>query len=281
MKCSRYFLALWIVLFVFFGFGVIHKLLLWDYINAGYRNVEWSLDRDGLCIISDMFSPSELEFMLRTAKQQTKPALQSVRAFVANHGPLNEALVNRCAMIEYEYNDYLFAILGSQISTCHRDYNGTMFQKSLNYPTFTVLIFLNEMNACLDVVPGSHVRSYINNYLMDNSKHVRCRVGDVLIFNSNLIHTGSIVNKSESNPRLQMKLCHKSDREKLPFLEDYYKVLNDKTSSKPITTFAKHISCQYPIPYVNNTMKSNWVEKIGKFLAYGSANSLQIKDPEP
>ena len=275
---TNYILFVVIFVYVFVGIAIIHKLGTPSeqrFAKSG------CLKKDGYQLLENVFSLGEVEALKSVTDHQTKSSLKTARKFVINHTLLSDAIIRECGLVDYEYNDYMFALLGSQIATCHRDYNGTMFQKQLNHPTYTILVYLSPMKACLDVVPRSHEKTYYNNYLVDNSEHVRCSVGDVLVFDSNLIHTGSIINESEVNPRLQMKLCHKSDRKKLPFLEDYYKVLNDASSNRVAMTVSKHLSCQYPISYINNTMKSTAFENIFKMFAYGKKDALQIKDASP
>jgi len=280
MKCTTgdLFCIVFGVFYLFVGIAIIHKLMTPSMKRFAPNGC---LRMDGYQLLENMFSLDEVEWLMRVTGDQTKPSLQTAREFVARHTLLNDAIIRECLLVEYVYNDYMFALLGSQIATCHRDYNGTMFQTQLNRPTYTMLIYLSPMKSCLDVVPGSHETTYRNNYLIDNSKHIRCSVGDVLVFDSNLIHTGSIINESEINPRLQMKLCHTSDREKLSFLEDYYKVLNDTSGNKVAMTVSKHLSCQYPVSYINNTMKSTAFENTFKLFAYGKKDALQIKDASP
>lgn len=274
------FIFLTLVLILFLTFGVVHKNILPTCDRFLSRNTPRSLTKDGFCLLKNVFDSSEVDYMANQAHDQSSTSLNGIKTYIINHQKLLERIYKQCNLKGYEFNDYIFAILGSQISTCHRDFNGTMFHDQLKHPTYTMVVYLHQMRACMDVVPESHVREYNNNYLIDNTKHVTCEIGDVLLFNSNLIHTGSIINDDVSNPRIQMKLCHKDDRKHLEFLEDYTRVLNDKLHMNRSMQFAKHYTCQVPFNYVkNDNGVSNWYERAFKRLAYGEINALNIEKP--
>jgi len=148
----------------------------------------------------------------------------------------------------YEFHDYIFLLKKSQIHTCHRDYNGDFFNERQKFPSYTMIIYLEPMEKCLEIIPTSH-ESFYNNAIniTDNTETVVCKPGDALLFNGNLIHTGSI-NKNENNMRIQLKISHIEDHETLGFYQNYHKIL-DKTNTHPkwIKYMQKHISCQFPI----------------------------------
>ena len=266
-----------IFLVVFLAFGVIHKNLISPVFLS--RDENHSLTKDGFCLLKNVFDSSEVDYMANQTHDQSNASLNQLQTFIINNHKLLEMLKQQCKLKEYEFNDYIFAILGSQISTCHRDFNGTMFHDQLQHPTYTMVTYLHKMKSCMDVVPKSHVREYKNNYFIDNSRHVACEIGDVLLFNSNLIHTGSIINDDVSNPRIQMKLCHKDDRKHLEFLENYRRVLNDTPPMNIAKRISKHYSCQVPIDYVNKDGVSKWYERAFNMLAYGNVNALNIMKP--
>jgi hypothetical protein len=270
-----------IFLVVFLAFGVIHKNLISPVFLS--RDENHSLTKDGFCLLKNVFDSSEVDYMANQTHDQSNASLNQIKTFIINHQKLLNMLKQQCKLNEYEFNDYVFAILGSQISTCHRDFNGTMFHDQLQHPTYTMVIYLHKMKSCMDVVPESHLREYNNNYFIDNSKHVACEIGDVLLFNSNLIHAGSIINDDVSNPRIQMKICHKDDRKHLDFLEDYTRVLSvhddDPQSMNMMTQFSKHYSCQFPINYVIKDQGPRWWERAWNTAAYGNANAGDIRKP--
>jgi hypothetical protein len=268
-----------LILFIFLMFGVIHKNISPTCDRFLSRDTTRSLTKDGFCLLKNVFDASEVDYVVNQTQDQSSASLKIIKTYIINHQKLLERLYQQCNLNGYEFNDYVFAILGSQISTCHRDFNGTMFHDQLKHPTYTMIIYLHKMKACMDVVPESHVREYTNNYFIDNSKHVICEIGDVLLFNSNLIHTGSIINDDVSNPRIQMKLCHKDDRKHLGFLEDYTRVLDDKPPMNMSTAMSKHYTCQVPFNYVNKDGVTKWYERAFKRLAYGANNALNIKKP--
>ena len=279
LRNNVFIIIILLFLFIFVTFGVIHKNLLPVCDRFLSRDTNRSLTKDGFCLLKNVFDSSEVKTIINQTHDQSSTSLNGIKTYIMNHQKLLDKLNQQCNLNGYEFNDYIFAILGSQISTCHRDFNGTMFHDKIKHPTYTMVVYLHQMKGCMDVVPESHVREYKNNYFVDNSKHVRCEIGDVLLFNSNLIHTGSIINDDVSNPRIQMKLCHKDDRKHLGFLEDYTRVLDDKPPMNMSTKISKHYSCQVPINYVNKNGASKWYERFFNTVAYGNANALNIKKP--
>ena len=99
-----------------------------------------------------------------------------------------------------------------------------------------MLIFLYPMDQCLDIIPKSHKNLHISIFnFSDITKSIKCGVGDVLIFNSSLIHSGSINNKNIHNPRIQLKISHKNDLDNINFYQNYNKILKSEYNISDIT----------------------------------------------
>lgn len=204
-----------------------------------------SLTEDGYRLLQNVFRPVEIRWM---QEQMGMGNSDGLKRFLFGHSGLHNALVHETNS-EYEYQDYLLMIRKSQIHTCHRDYNGDLYHR-LKHPSYTFIIYLHGMNSCLDIVEQSHTRFRYLPFSTDPSKHVKCQVGDVLLFNSNLIHAGSLINKHQNNPRIQMKWCHKDDRSLLPFYEQYFKLLDEEnTNTSTFNHVTKHLSCQNPFAF--------------------------------
>lgn len=208
-----------------------------------------SLNNNGYVLLTNVFSDQDIKTMKYHVDKEN---IEPLKSFMFRHELLKHALdkhittVVRDVSSEYEYQDYILLLKKSQIHTCHRDYNGDLYHK-LNYPSYTFIVYLNEMESCLDIIENSHKSIRYLPYVVDFTKHVQCKVGDVLLFNSNLLHAGSINNTTNINPRIQMKLCHKDDRKILNFYEKYSKIINEKNNaSKFMQHLGRYISCQSP-----------------------------------
>jgi len=147
---------------------------------------------------------------------------------------------------DYVFADYSFVIKKSQLSSCHRDDNGTMINKDSHYPSYTIIVFLKSMESCLKVIDKSHIEQK-GFYLTQPPCDVKCKPGQMIIFDSNLVHAGAF-NKNINNTRIQMKLVHHNDIENHPELKNFHKELNNDNNP---TEFAKivdqPISCIAPI----------------------------------
>jgi ectoine hydroxylase-related dioxygenase (phytanoyl-CoA dioxygenase family) len=142
----------------------------------------------------------------------------------------------------------------SQFHTCHRDYNGDFFNEGQKHPSYTIIIYLEDMKKCLDIIPKSHVQKGSYNFnLTDYTQTVTCKNRDAFLFNANLVHNGSI-NEYENHMRIQMKISHKDDQKTLYFYNDYNKMLTEENHSPAFFQYAqKHASCQFP--FVGEVLK--------------------------
>jgi hypothetical protein len=219
------------------------------YISLVIRNIytktikpkKYKLDRDGIIIIPQFLNINEVTMinnMIENNQQSdAKKYIHSKKTYILSLVGFN-----------YEYQDYMFVIKKSQFSACHRDYNGTFFNEKQKYPSYTILIYLHQMDKCLDIIPKSHKnKGEFDINLTDLTESIKCNVGDALLFDSNLIHSGSI-NAYQDNPRIQMKITHKDDRNVLHFFENYNKQLNNPSKySRWMQRLQKHISCIFPV----------------------------------
>jgi hypothetical protein len=162
----------------------------------------------------------------------------------------------------YIFQDYMYLIEKSRIHTCHRDNNSKFFNKYQKHNSYTILIFIDHMDNCLDVIPNSN-NSKNGIFLTDITLSIKCNIGNIIIFDASLIHSGSF-NKKPNNKRIQMKISHKDDIKILSYYEKYDKKLNkENILSNNIINIQKHLSCQFPIlsdimqPLVNDISKKD------------------------
>ena len=210
-----------------------------------------------------------------------------IKKIIHNNNNLLD-IINKKLGNNYIFQDYIFLIEKSRIHTCHRDNNGKMFNKNQKYPSYTLLIFIDQIQNCLDIIPNSHINKN-NIFITDVTSTIKCNIGNIIIFDANLIHSGSF-NIKPNNKRIQMKLIHKEDKDILDFYEKYNKKL-DKDNNLPnsIINIQKHLSCQFPIvsdilqPLVNNSIvtdKNNIPlhEKLFSNIFYGDKNYYNLSN---
>ena len=228
---------------------ILLVILLLLYISLVIRNIytktikpkNYKLDNDGIIVIPEFLNIDEVNIindLIENNKQSEikKYIHEQKKGVLSIIGP------------DYEFQDYMFVIKKSQFNACHRDYNGTFFNEKQKYPSYTIIIYLHKMDKCLDIIPKSHKnKSEYDINLTDITESIKCNVGDALLFDSNLIHSGSI-NKHQDNPRIQMKITHKNDRNVLNFFENYNKQFNDPPKhSRWMQRLQKHLSCIFPV----------------------------------
>ena len=180
---------------------------------------------------------------------------------------------------QYVFQDYILLIEKSRIHTCHRDNNAQQFNPDQKHPSYTIIFYLEEMERCLDVIPESDKSPGSGIFLTDETKSIRCKPGNAVLFNSGLIHAGS-TNDKPNNKRIQMKLTHRDDLETIGFFQDYNKTLDrDNNNSEYFTAIQKHMSCQVPVlsDLAKNTAVKP-VEKLFSKIFYGDEDFYDLKD---
>lgn len=225
--------------------------------------------------VLDCFSENEVNYALTLIDLKKYRELQD---FIQNSSSVKNE-IRRHLGDDYVFQDYVLSLEKSAISTCHRDENGQMFNGQ-KHPAYTVLFYFEPMEACLDVIAGSHKRrDFVNiSYPLES---VRCTPGQAILFNADLIHSGSITRKDD-NRRVQMKLIHKEDVGKIPQFDDYHKVADaSKTNSRWYTKFVRDMSCTFTgVADItkNGQNMPPWIQKVYKSLAYGGENKYSLTD---
>lgn len=163
------------------------------------------------------------------------------------HSDENIQRIVKSISSDYILQDYILIIQKSAVHTCHRDYNGSLFNDGQYHPSYTMLVYLEQMDKCLGVFPGSHKSKYNNAVnLTEGVTDIVCSEGDVILFNANLVHVGTIAEKDD-NLRIQMKISHPDDFTTLGYYQDYNKVLNKENKNpRIIRNIQRGFSCAFP-----------------------------------
>jgi hypothetical protein len=206
---------------------------------------------------------------------------QELQTFIQNN-PSVKNEIRKVLGDHYVFQDYLLSIEKSAISTCHRDENGHMFNGQ-THPAYTILFYLEPMDACLDVIAGSHKRKGFLN-VSHPLESVPCTPGQAILFDADLIHSGSM-NAKDDNKRVQMKLIHKEDVGKISQFDGYHKVADaSKTNARWYTKFVRDMSCTFT-GFADLTKNGQdtpvWLQKLYKTLVYGGDDKYLLTDVTP
>ena len=231
--------------------------------ELSFQNQNTDLEKYGVCIFSDTLDSETIRDLLVDVENSE---YKRVKNKMVNNQKLR-AHVRDTLGDGYDFQDYIWVIKKSSVHTCHRDNNGDFFNKGQKHPSYTVLVYLEDMHKCLSVIPESHLKKGSHGInIINNLQNVQCKRGDVIIFNANLIHVGTILEK-EDNVRIQMKLTHKDDLNVLGYYEDFNKVGNRQNPvKKPVRRFQRNLSCMFPIV-------SDWTQDENIRTARGSKES--------
>ena len=162
-RVDRPFIIVWLFMFLFiliFVYFLIMFSTIENYLHFEDKNYSKQLYDYGITCIHNLFNEYEIKQLRNFANTNN---LQKIKTFVENSRTwkqtLNEILGN-----EYVIIDYVFLIKKSCIHTCHRDYNNQYYNKDQQYPSYTFIIYLEDMEKCLDVIPGSQKSENENDY---------------------------------------------------------------------------------------------------------------------
>lgn len=186
-----------IVLFIFILLSIVSRLFITKYLYQG------DIEDDGIVILKNILSDEDIKYCKYLIQLNE---YKQLKHFLQQNKNVRHKLFGMLEK-DYMFQDYIFVLKSSQIHTCHRDYNGTRFNTAngQKHKSYTILFYLEPMNSCLDVINGSHKSNKFSSsgvYLTDITKHVICNPGDAILFDANLIHTGSINNEHEKNTRV-------------------------------------------------------------------------------
>lgn len=248
----------------------------------------YCIHKDGFTIVKNVLSDFEIEDLRTKCKNGN---YQYVKTSLINNTNIRKVITEKLST-DYQFQDYIWIIQKSAVHTCHRDNNGDFFNEGQKHPSYTMLIYLEDMEKCLGVIPESHLSPYsYNTNIMNSLRHLLCNSGDIIIFNANLIHVGAI-NQKDNSLRIQMKVSHKDDIKVLSYYENYNKVLNDENHiPQSIRKIQKNFSCMFPVmsdlgqkEFISSTRGSDqgatigMPQKIFSYLFYGNSDYYDLKN---
>jgi len=239
-----------IMLYFFYIFLTLILKKIFRKINKNNIN-NYNLNKDGAIILSEVLSNSDIN-LIKNLIEANK--LIDIKNYIIDSQKIKNIILNLFGPY-YEFQDYIFILQKSKFNTCHRDYNGDFFNNNQKYKSYTIIFYLEDMEKCLDIIPKSHlsIDSY-NINLTDITESIYCKKGDAILFDANLLHSGSL-NKNENNLRIQMKISHINDiNESLKMFQSYNKTLNiENKYPKWLQNFQKTLSCTFP--FISNIVK--------------------------
>jgi hypothetical protein len=250
-----------------------------------FLDYEPTLEEDGICILRDVFHEQELEMLI---EECAKDDYKEVKREIHKNPRLLKTLEMKCGS-GYVFHDYILVIKKSSIHTCHRDSNGHVFN-DIDHPSYTLIIYLEDMEKCLGVIPSSHKDIHSFGFNPTNvMRQVVCKKGDILLFNASIIHAGSLNLEHPDALRIQMKYSHKDDLPLLDYYTNYNKILKEENMwSFPIKKIQQNATCMAPIlgnmsaeviknnKKIQNIEDISFVEKIFNYVFYGKSDYYHI-----
>ena len=243
MKYNRQFLFSFIVIFLFFIIAYILLMAIFKPDRIMDTTATYNLKEDGVAIIKKVLNPSEIKDFKEKCE---KGDYEYVKRSLLHHPKIN-SLIHDLLGNDYQFQDYVWIIQKSVVHTCHRDNNGDFFNENQKHPSYTMLVYLEDMEKCLGVIPKSHhVSGSYGVNMTDPVMNLLCNKGDMILFNANLIHVGTI-NKKADHLRIQLKVTHKDDLKVLHYYQNFNKILNTNNNVPSELQFIqKNISCMFP-----------------------------------
>jgi hypothetical protein len=258
---KKYFLIPFFIIFVI----LLYCLFIKD--NIAEINNKYDLQKDGFIVIKNLLNDTEVK---KIKKLCIADDYYNAKKTLIEDDKINRVILKTIGDENYMFQDYIWIIKKSSVHTCHRDNNGDFFNEGQQHPSYTMLIYLEDMNKCLGVIPTSHNSVNSFNVNLENSVvNLPCKNGDAILFNANLIHVGGL-NDKEDNLRIQMKITHKDDIDTLSYYQNFNKVLNkDNNLPYVFRKIQKNFTCMLPI-------MSNLTQRENISSSRGSDNGAKI-----
>lgn len=262
----------------------IFLFILISYLVIKYGQNKTNLDNTGFKVYKNVLSQDEIN-KIKLDIENNK--IITIKQYLINHPKLKALIKNK----DYVFQDYIWIIKNSSVHTCHRDNNGSFFNSGQKHPSYTLLIYLEDMEKCLGIIPGSHqdIKKHAIN-LTNQVQDIICKKGDAIIFDSNLIHVGTLNENNQDYLRIQMKISHHDDLKVLDYYQNYNKILNKKNNLPYfIKNIQRNLSCAFPIvsdltqdENIKSARGSDEGVKIGlpqklySFFYYGNSNFFDL-----
>ena len=230
------------------------------YLNPNHP-ISQQLHHNGFVELQNILSLKELVWINQWWSQKSFVKIQN---YIFNQSHITPYIQNILGK-NYILQDYTYFIGGSSnIHTFHRDYTNSKKSYSLQYPSYTLLIYFNYSGIGLSMIPTSH-RNYRSIYLLNRELTITPLSGNGILFNADLLHSSSLIRKALKRRRcVQLKICHKLDRVKLKHIDNRYEIL-DKSSHKPYSKKWLEHKCTQHFPIIvdsfSNQVKSSFDSK--------------------
>jgi len=223
---------------------------------------------NGYTIIKNLIDKEDIDIILKKWDQKN---YSNIKDFFLNNKNIHSKIKNILGE-DYTLIDYCYLIENSAIHTYHRDYTSSMNYNNLNHPSYTMILYLDNSDTGLNLIPGSH-RDNISVYLVDKSKKLKFDSGSAILFDGDLLHAGTLSDGNVSRHCIQFKIIHKDDIDKLPELLNYHVLINRKNDkSLFVKTLETNTTKHFPIfiDTFNGTIKTAFTEDkspIQKFIS--------------
>lgn len=182
---------------------------------------QYIISEPGYFIIDNLLSDNQVDLVLSYWDERD---FVSIKQFFLN----NQNIISKIHEVlpqEYVLIDYTYVIENSSIHTFHRDYTSSKNYNNLKYPSYTMILYLDNSDTGLNIIPGSH-RDNNHIYFYNQAKKLHFTPGTAVIFDADILHAGSIVDNDVKRRCIQFKIIHKDDIHKLPSLQNYHVLIN-------------------------------------------------------
>lgn len=215
-------------------------------------------NEDGYFILDNLLPKNEIQIILTLWANKNYSDIKSY--FLSN-----EDIKNKIKSIlgeEYVLIDYTYIIEDSAIHTYHRDYTSSKYYNNLENPSYTMILYLDNSDTGLNLIPGSHLdNSYI--YALDKSVKLNFNPGSAILFDADILHAGSVNNNDTKRHCIQFKIIHKDDITKLPHLLNYHVLINRPNNKSSIVKYIEtSLTRHFPIflDLFQETIKTSFTE---------------------
>jgi len=162
-------------------------------------------------ILNDMWSNNKYEDIVQNIIKQDNDLTEYCREYYP----------------DYEFMKYAYLIENTTIHTYHRDYTSCKEFNKLDNISYSIIVYLDGENNGLTYYEDSSNATIPLYILPGYCKEYKCKPGDAVLFNANVVHAGLLsLYPNQKRRCIQFKLVHKDDVNKLPLLNENFVLIN-------------------------------------------------------
>jgi hypothetical protein len=127
-----------LIFFILLLILVVVGITTTQYVN---KNKRYDLKEDGCCVLKNVIDKNEID---KLHSMCVNGDYKQVKENIIQNKEIHDKL-HKIISDDYIFQDYIWIIQKSAVHTCHRDNNGDFFNEGQQHPSYTMLLYLEDI----------------------------------------------------------------------------------------------------------------------------------------